>query len=190
MTKPIKGAPCRVCTHAERAVIDVALVEGRSKTAMAVRFGVSIHSLWRHFYNHLPPAVRAAILTTKKDYSATNLEELRVNESEGLLANAVEVRRRLYVNAEAAEQAGDFRAATQSYSKILDALNLVGKLLNQFAGHHAQQVNQLVVSPDYLRLRAALIQALAPFPEARVAVAKVLRELETVEIEGASDGAA
>ncbi len=185
-----KGKGCRVCNHCELATINIGLVEGRSKTAMAVRFGISIHSLWRHYYNHIPPAARASMLATRQNYSAANLETLRVNEGEGLLANAVEVRRRLYKTAEAAEAVGDFRAATGAYAKILDALNLVGKLLNQFAGHHAQQVNQLVVSPDYLRLRAALINALQPYPDARVAVAKVLRDLEAVEVEGTANGAA
>jgi hypothetical protein len=184
-----KGKGCRVCNHGELATINIALVEGRSKTAMAVRFGISIHSLWRHYYNHIPPAARAQMLATRQDYSAVNIELLTRNENEGALANAVEVRRRLYKIAEGAEAAGDFKAATGAYGKILDALNLVGKLLNQFAGHHAQQVNQLVVSPDYLRLRAALINALQPYPEARAAVAKVLRDLEAVEVE-ATNGAA
>ena len=72
------------------------------------------------------------------------------------------------------------------YAVILRSLTLIGQLLDQFKGHERTTINQLVVSPDYIRLRAALIQALGPYPEARRAVAKVLSDLETVEV---SDGA-
>jgi hypothetical protein len=179
---------CNVCAHPERAAIDVGLVEGRSKLLMAKHFGISHHSLWRHWYNHVPAQARASMLATRTSYAHVNLDEMRVNETEGLLANAVELRRRFYENGERAEAVGDFRAAVLCYGKILEVLTFIGKLLNQFSGHHAQQVNQLVVSPDYLRLRAALITALQPYPEARAAVARVLRDLETVEVE--SNGAA
>jgi hypothetical protein len=155
---------------------------------MAKHFGISHHSLWRHWYNHVPAQARASMLATRTSYAHVNLDEMRVNETEGLLANAVELRRRFYENGERAEAVGDFRAAVLCYGKILEVLTFIGKLLNQFSGHHAQQVNQLVVSPDYLRLRAALITALQPYPEARAAVARVLRDLETVEVE--SNGAA
>jgi hypothetical protein len=45
-------------------------------------------------------------------------------------------------------------------------------------------VNQnLVISPDYLQLRQALLKALAPYPEARRAVVEILRSLEDVPVE-------
>lgn len=177
-------SPCKVCTHAERAAIEVGLAEHRSIKGMSQRFGMSIFSLYRHRQHHMPPQLIAKLLSGKP-YAQQNLDELRVTESEGLLQNAVIVRDRLYRNAESAESVGDFRAAVLAYGKIIDSLTLIGKLLNQFSAHAHVVNNQLIVSPDYLRLRTALIAALEPYPEARQAVARVLREIEAVEVNGA-----
>lgn len=180
------GTPCRVCTHNDRAVIEVGLAEHRSITAMAKNFGMSIHSLYRHRQSHMPPALIQKILGGS-NYAVENLEQLRTTEGERLLSHVVEVRRRLYANAEGAEKTGDFRAATLAYGKILESLTLIGRLLDRFTSSSRIVTNQLVVSPDYLRLRAALIQALAPYPEARQAVAKVLREAEVVEMSNGNE---
>ena len=178
---PKRGFRCHACEHPERATIDVGLAEHRSVYAMAKHFGISRFSLYRHRKRHLTEAVLAKLVGSS-NYAVANLEELRTNEAERLLSNAVEVRRRLYSNAESAERAGDYRAASQSYAFILRSLELIGKLLDQFKGHAKQTVNQLVISPDYIRLRAALIQALQPYPEARQGVARVLRELESIDV--------
>ena len=161
-------------------MIDVGLAEHRSVIAMSKRFGISIHSLYRHRYRHLTPAVLTK-LASGSSYAVENLEALRTTEAERLLSNAVEVRRRLYANAESAEEVGDFKAASQSYAFILRSLELIGKLLSQFKGYQSTTINQLTISPDYLKLRAALIQALAPYPDARRAVAAVLREIEDID---------
>ena len=117
-------------------------------------------------------------------YATENLETLRTVESERLLSNAVEVRRRLYASAESAEAVGDFKGASHAYAIILRSLEMVGKLLDQFKGHERTVINQLTISPDYIKLRAALINALRPYPEARVAVAAVLRDIESVDVTG------
>lgn len=176
----IRGYGCKVCLHKERPQIDVALAEHRNIRLVAGRFGVTRDSLYRHRRRHLTKAMLTK-LASGSAYSVENLNELKSRESERLLSNAVEIRRRLYQNAEAAERAGDHKAATTSYGVILKSLELIGRLLDQFKGHERTTINQLVVSPDYIRLRAALITALAPYPEARRAVAEVLRDLESVE---------
>lgn len=126
------------------------------------------------------PARVQAVALAGKSYSVENLEQLREVESERLLANVVNVRARLYQNADQAEKVGDLKAANLSYAQIIRTLELVGKLLNQFSAHARVVHNSLVISPDYLRLRSALIEALQPYPEARMTVARVLREMEEI----------
>jgi len=174
----LRGKGCKVCRHPERPQIEVALAEHRNSKGISGRFGVTCDSLYRHRKRHLTRAMLAK-LASGSAYTVDNLHELKARESERLLANAVEIRRRLYENAESAERAGDHKAATLSYGVILKSLELIGRLLDQFKGHERSVVNQLIVSPDYIRLRAALIGALAPYPEARAAVARVLVDLET-----------
>jgi hypothetical protein len=180
------GIGCKICKHAERAAIDVGLAEHRSINGMSKRFGVSIWSLHRHRQRHMPKALITRLMSGSA-YEVENLDELKSRESERLLSNAVEVRSRLYNNAEAAERVGDFSAATKSYAVIIHSLELIGKLLDSFHGREKQTINQLVISPDYLRLRAALIQALASYPDARKAVAAVVRDLETAEVTSTAD---
>jgi len=183
---PQPGYACKVCLHPERPAIDVGLAEHRSIQAMKARFGVSLDSLYRHRRKHMTKEMLAK-LASGSAYVVENLTELKTKESERLLANAVEVRRRLYANAEGAEKTGDYKAATASYAVIIRSLELIGKLLDQFKGRERTTVNQLLIAPDYIRLRGALLHALLPFPEARMAVAKVLRDLESVEVEATKE---
>jgi hypothetical protein len=62
--------------------------------------------------------------------------------------------------------------------QIHQNLELVGRHLGEFAKVSVQTNISLLVTPEYLKLRAALLQALWPFPEARQAVASVLHSIE------------
>ena len=53
-------------------------------------------------------------------------------------------------------------------------LELVGKYLGEFAQHSVSTTISILVTPEYLDLRAALLRALAPYAEARRAVAATL----------------
>ena len=56
-------------------------------------------------------------------------------------------------------------------------MELVGKLLGDL-GVGSTTVNNILVLPSYIELRVELVEALAPFPAARLAVAEVLHRLE------------
>ena len=55
------------------------------------------------------------------------------------------------------------------------------KLLGQLGIRDLNITQNLLISEDYLRLRHALVKALLPFPEAALAVSRVLREAEAVD---------
>jgi len=57
-------------------------------------------------------------------------------------------------------------------------LELTGKLIGDLGVGSTTNVNVLVM-PQYVELRVALVQALAAFPEAKLAVAQVLHQLES-----------
>ena len=54
---------CGACRHERRHLIDIGLVCQVPRSTLAARFGISEDTLTRHAANHLPPQVRAAILT-------------------------------------------------------------------------------------------------------------------------------
>ncbi len=110
------------------------------------------------------------------------LTELTDRESRSLIANVVATRHKLNALSVLADNKGDYRESAKIQSRILQVLETTGRILGSFAADNARVINQsLIVSPDYIRLRSGLMKALAPYPEARSAVARMLAELESVE---------
>jgi hypothetical protein len=144
---------------------------------LAARFNLSKDAIGRHAANHLSPIQRAAILAAQKP-SAIDLEALRITESEGLLASLVTQRARLQAHAETAATFGDVKAAVSAESAILANLSLVGRLLGQLVQVHDVRHTSILVTADYLKLRATLLTALRPYPDAARAVGAALHALE------------
>lgn len=178
MTPGKKGAPCSVCAHERRHQIEIGLTHGVSARVLGDRFKLSKDAILRHSRNHLTPAMRAAILAAQKP-SAIDLDELRTSESEGLLSALVAQRARLHQHGDLALELGDVKACVAVEGAITANLTLVGKLLGQLIQHHDVRHTSILISPDYLRLRATLIDALRPFPDAMRAVGAALHALES-----------
>lgn len=171
------GSRCQICESPERSKIELGLARRVSYATLARKFGVSSDAVGRHKRLHFPAQLEAALIATGAP-SAIDLEQLRQSESEGLLQSVVVQRARLYALADKAEEFDDVRAAASVHGRITDNLTLAAKLVGELNTHHSTTINQLVISPEYLELRGDLITALAPFPDARRAVAKILRERE------------
>jgi hypothetical protein len=58
-------------------------------------------------------------------------------------------------------------------------IELVARYLGEMQAHSTQTTISVLLSPEYLQLRNALLRALAAFPEARHAVAATLHEVES-----------
>jgi hypothetical protein len=144
---------------------------------LAKRFELSHDAILRHARNHLSPSQRAAILSAQKP-SEIDLDALRTAESEGLLANLVAQRARLMQQAEFALDHGDVRGSVAAENAITSNLKLVGTLLGQLVNLHDHRHASITLTPDYLRMRAALVSALRPYPDAARAVSAALHGLE------------
>jgi hypothetical protein len=176
MNKP--GAKCTVCTSEHRHKVDIGLVHQVAARVLAERFDLSKDAIHRHAANHLTPAQRAAILAAQKPL-AIDLEALRTSETEGLLAGLVAQRARLQTKAELAMEWGDVKGSVAAEGAMMANYTLVAKLLGQLVQVHDVRHTNLLVSPDYMRLRSALVTALKPFPEAARAVGAALHALES-----------
>jgi hypothetical protein len=142
------------------------------------RFGVSKDALSRHRRRHLSPQQAAALLAAHKP-TPVDLEKLQASESEGLLAQLIAQRARLQTYAEQALELGDPKAAVSVERGITANLELVAKLLGQLVQQHEVRSTSILVSPDYIALRHAIVKALQPFPEAARAVGAALHVLES-----------
>jgi hypothetical protein len=154
---------CTVCTHPDRAAIDAALLAGEPFRHIAARTGTSTGALQRHKEEHLPSALALA------------KEVEQVAQADDLLGQVRDLQRRTLRILDGAEQAGDRRTALAAIREERGNLELLGRLAGEL--QEGQTVN-VVVSPEWQRVRAVVIAALLPFPEARAAVAGQLLALE------------
>lgn len=165
-----------ITEHVDRARIERDLALGRPLRIIAKKYGVSITAAFRH-KKKLPPQLKAA-LAAHALRPAEDLDKLRVEESEGLLGHLAAQRARLLISQDACLEAEQFGLVAQLAAGIHRNIELVGKYLGEFASHSTQTTISILVTPEYLDLRASLLRALQPYGDARRAVAATLHQVE------------
>jgi hypothetical protein len=152
-----------VCTHTERATIDATLLEGIPLRNIAERYGLSATALFRHRAEHIPAELIRA------------QEAAQAAQADDLLGQLRTLQTRCLAILEKAEKAEDYRTSIMAIREARSNLELLAKLLHQL---NESPSIAIVLAPEWATVRAALFAALAPFPEARVAVAEQLSLLE------------
>jgi hypothetical protein len=151
---------CTVCSHEARAEIDRALVAGQSSYVLADRYSsLSRPAIERHKANHLPASL----------VMAQAAEE--VAQADSLLEQVRDLQSRAYGILDKAEAADDLRTALGAIREARGNLELLAKLLGELDDR--PQVNVLV-SPEWLELRAVIVGALEPHPQARESVVRAI----------------
>lgn len=152
-----------MCDHPEKHSIDETLVTGAPYRSVAKRFWLSESAVYRHKAEHLP----AHLLKAKEAQQVARADDL-LDQVRHLQAHALDILER-------AENAGDLRTALAAISQARGNLELLGKLAGELT--ESPSVN-ITVSAEWTKIRATMVEALAPFPEARSAVSAALLELE------------
>jgi hypothetical protein len=165
-----------IVTHEARAQIERDLAIGLPLRRLAKKYGLSKDALYRH-RKRLPPQLRAAMMAQSLR-PEVDLEALRTTESEGLLVHLAAQRAKLLLWQDAAASSEQFQVASAISAQVHRNLELVGKLVGEFAQHHVSTSVSVLISPEYLELRSALLRALQPFPAARAAVVQEIHQLE------------
>jgi len=156
---------CTVCEHPDREAIERHLVGGSSNLSASSVFGVSESAIRRHKGNHLP----AKLVLAEK--------AAEVAEAGDLLDQVRGLQSRTLVILDAAEREREHRTALGAIREARSNLELLAKLLGQL---DERPVVNILVSPQWLELRATLITALDHHPQARESVLRA--------VEGAGDG--
>jgi hypothetical protein len=154
---------CSVCTHADRAALDQMLVEGRPLRETSALFRVSEDALGRHKAEHLPPTLAQPHGAAEAARAEDLLEQVRI-----LRGKAIDLLRK-------AEAAGDYRTALAGVREARACVELLLEVEGEL--DRRPQVNVLL-SAEWVSVRQALLAALAPYPEARAAVAARLVTME------------
>ncbi len=150
---------CLICQHPDRESIDKALARQTSNRELARVYSLSEASIRRHKANHLPARVARAqeaedvreALDVVRQLKAINAASLRILK-------------------EAREQ-GKQGTALAAIDRIHKQIELQAKLLGELDDR--PQVNVLV-SPQWLELRATIVTALERHPQARESVLRAV----------------
>jgi len=153
---------CLTCRHPGRAAIDAEMVAHAPFRAIAGRYGLARSSLMRHHDEHLgellAKAEQAGAL--EADALLARLQRL-LDTAEGLLARAA--------------RDGDYRTALAGVGQARACYEL---LLEVSGRVDRRPTLNLLLAPQWIEARTALLDALQPFPQAREAVSVRLVALE------------
>ena len=155
---------CTTCTHPDRRAIDTELATGHLvNRRIASQHRLVEASVRRHAANHLPATLVAAAEAEDVAHAIDVLGQLRAINA-ATLAVLADARKR-----------GDGDLALKAVDRVQRQIELQAKLLGEL--DERPTVNVLV-APEWLRVRAVVLDALRPHPAARQAVAASLVALE------------
>jgi hypothetical protein len=168
---------------------------GASLDSLATKFGVSRDSIDRHWHRHVSAELKAGYLA-----GPVQLQELasKAADSGGSVLDHLHAVRTVLMGVMATmTEAGDGRGAAYVAGRLTATLETIARVSGEL-GDLARSVNftinnnvaVLTEHPAFARVQATLLQALAPFPEARGAVVAALRSLEDENARTGSAGPA
>ena len=150
---------CSVCAHDRREDIDQEIIQGDPYRVIAGRHSVSKSAVERHRRDHLP---RSLLLATES--AATASADRLLTDLCSLQARTIEILNR-------AEGAGDLRTALLAIREARGCIELLGRLAGELNQTRSVDVT---ISPVWIEIRSKVLDSLAPYPDAREAVARAL----------------
>lgn len=154
---------CSVCVHAQRQEIEAALIAETPYRTISDRYGPSKTALIRHKSDHLP----VRMVRAKEAETVAQADDL-LQQLKGLRSTAY----RILLEA---EKQGDLRTALAGIREARQCLELLAEMEGEL--DRRQHVN-ITLSPEWHHVRNVLVESLTPYPDARIAVAERLYELE------------
>jgi hypothetical protein len=154
---------CTVCAHESRDAMEDTFLAGGAKRRIAAQYGVTEQSLRRHLKEHLPELLamaRDAERYARADSLLDRVEALQ-SRTEAALAKAEDEENLAYV----------FRGISEMRAN----LELIGEVTKEL--NRTPTLN-LMLNPEYLELRTAILVALEPHPEAAESVSRAMLEIE------------
>lgn len=157
--------PCIICNRPDREAIEHALVQGQSLREVGRAYGIQHSAVFRHKRDHTPNEIatlNVAHLVRDKGTALARLESL-YSTADKLLKKAL-------------KDSTSVNGQVQIVKEVRSCLELIAKMTGEL-NERPQTVN-LMMAPEWLSVRAALFEALVPYPQALEAVAGRLGTLE------------
>lgn len=151
---------CGVCGHAKRGEIERELMERRPAGEVGKRYGLSEDAVQRHRQKHMEREGKP--------------EAAPPQSHEELVAQARELQGKTLEVLAAADSAGELHASLRAIREARQNLQVLSKLLAQI--DQTPQVNVLML-PQWWRVRSCIMEVLEPYPQIRFALAERLMAL-------------
>lgn len=156
---------CTVCRHPDRETLDRELAGGITMRDAADKYALNKDAIGRHKRNHLSKALK--IVQERRETAGAQ--------------KAVDRAEELYVKAstilERSEIEGNGQLSLAAIKELRSTVELLAKLTGELDEKPTVNVLNVSSSPEWLGIQQAMLEALHPFPEARVVVAGALEEL-------------
>lgn len=153
---------CSICTHDELEAIDQAIVLGKqSYRDIARQYGVSKDAVARH-RPHVSRSLSQVVAERQTAGATSALDRL-----EELHTRAMRV-------LDAAEKDGKASLQLGAIRELRGLVETLAKITGELDERSTVQVLNVATAPEWVAIRGALMQALAPYPDAAQAVAVAL----------------
>lgn len=168
-------------THPQRPDIEHDLVMGISLPKIVKKYNVAISSLKR--LKKKIPADKKAIALAQRLKPGADLEQLKIDESNGLLKGLADQRVRLLLLQDAAIASGNVSGATNLSHAIQANYKLIATYLGELV-HHTKNTTvtasiAMTTSPDWTGFRAKLLRILDEYPEVKERVLSLFHVAES-----------
>ncbi len=158
--------PCKACAHPERDLMDECLVGGMSNREAGRRFGITKDSVARHRANHVSSALQATVV------------EQTTQAAQSALARLEDLFSRVHRVLATAERDGKHSLVLQAAREMRQTAEVLAKITGELDERNQVQVLNVTADPGWLAARAAMQEALAPYPDAARAVSVRLLALD------------
>lgn len=154
------GRPCTVCTHPARQEIDKLLLSGTPYREIVGQFGISKSALGRH---KTEGHIIHSLIKAK--------EAKEIADADALLEEMLKLHARTLAALDAAEKEGSITLVLKAIREARENLKLIGEMIGEL---QTQPSVNIALDSDWIQLRTAIVRALEPYPEARMAVVNAL----------------
>jgi hypothetical protein len=181
MVRKLTSARCQVCKHDERWRIELLRAGGASLDSLAAKFGLHRDAIHRHWRDHVSDQAKAGYLCGPAELAT--LAERAAIEGDSVLDYLRLCRTVLTGQLAAMTEAGDGRGAAYVAGQLTRTLEAIGRVTGEIGelARSTIKINgniAIVNSPEFARVQAIMLRALAPFPDARGAVVSALRSMD------------
>ncbi len=170
---------CTICSSSRRDRVDSELAGGESPAVVGRRYRLSPDALRRHKTNHLSPALVKVAVERYGAETARNAFDSVVDRVESLVV-------RLEGLLSLAEEKKALTGGSNVAREIRQSLELIARLRGELDDRPSVTTVNVLATAEFAAAVTAILSATERYPEARIAIADALDEIDALPVGGPS----